>query len=288
MLRILNILLGMNYRQMELKRPDPLFKPWYPAAGLALIVTSLMALAGCQTQEPSADKVAAADAAVEESKNPQFIQSFSGVLIRSALAANRQGLTGAIDMKMTVNRQNQVIRCETRTKSQYSPLRTLSNPRLVTLVKEICWNAVFPEVSSKVFTSDADEQTIIAPLVFPGLAMLSTEGLTYRNQLVSQYEQSMFLWERTLAKQKVEGIGVASFYYVANAQGQVQECLVNLDRHPYRPQAFKPDSALQQHLSNQCKQLDLRQMPGFAVNGQGRAEGYVSVEYTPWKGGPTP
>ncbi|CAI8756234.1 hypothetical protein [Pseudomonas zeae] len=69
---------------------------------------------------------------------------------------------------------------------------------------------------------------------------------------------------------------------ISNAQGEVRECQVELKPSLYRIQDFKVDSAFEQRLSARCKQLDLRKMPGFAIDAQGLVIRQVSVEYSPW------
>ena len=63
---------------------------------------------------------------------------------------------------------------------------------------------------------------------------------------------------------------------------------VNLRAVRYRPESFKPDNQLRNRATQLCEQLDLRQMPGFALE-QGKVPPiHASVFYTPWKGGPKP
>lgn len=102
---------------------------------------------------------------------------------------------------------------------------------------------------------------------------------------IDLYRQIRFFREQLFVGHDPQSIGVASFHFIADAQGKVSECMVNLNQSPYRSQGFKVDSALQQRLVTQCKRLDLRQMPGFANYPQGLPQGYVEVDYSPWMNG---
>ncbi|QLL16057.1 hypothetical protein [Pseudomonas chlororaphis] len=246
---------------------------------LPLIIAGLLALAGCQTQAVTPAQPLAADD-IQQQKMNSFARQFSGVLVRNAFAANGQGLVGSVDLKVKINRQNQVLSCEIRPNAQLAPVLALES-----LARQVCWDSLFPEMPAELFGSEG-EQEIVAPMVFPILLDESTPERQRRLDAVEAYAQSRFFWTQTLGKQPVDSIGKAHVRFVANAQGQVQECLVNLDPVGERRDAFKLDSDLQARLTAQCKQMNLRQMPGFKVGDKGLARGNVLVEYAPWKGGP--
>lgn len=250
---------------------------------MATLAAGLLALGGCQKPTPA--EAAAIEAVDRQQVDQGFIEAFSQVLYRNALGANQQGLIGAVDMHMTLNAQNRVLACTARPSTHYLIADKRSDAGLLKLATELCWNTLLPGVSPQVFKDADDTQVIVAPLVFPSLDALSIEQKQRQAVRVSLYQQMRFLREQLVARQSVEGVGVASFRYVANAQGQVQECQVRLEPSPYRPGEFKPDSALQQRLASQCQQLDLRQMPGFATGPEGLAQGFVSVDYSPWMNG---
>ncbi|AZE12076.1 hypothetical protein C4K10_3799 [Pseudomonas chlororaphis subsp. aureofaciens] len=170
-----------------------------------------------------------------------------------------------------------MLSCDIRPKAQLALVPE-------SLARQVCWDSLFPEMPAELFGPEG-EQEIVVPMVLI-LMDESTPERQRRLDAVEAYAQSRFFWTQTLGKQPVDSIGKAHVRFVANAQGQVQECLVNLDPVGERRDAFKLDSDLQARLTAQCKQINLRQMPGFKVGDKGLARGNVLVEYAPWKGGP--
>ncbi|MBI6853948.1 hypothetical protein YA0002_14325 [Pseudomonas cichorii] len=244
----------------------------------ATALVGLLFIAGCQSQT-------GAQSPEELKKLEEFSIGFRVALVSNARVASSEFLDGGVKLRVKINRRNEVVFCETEPYSQTaSPAPT--DPRLPALVKDVCWSTLFPVVPSELYDSDGMAD-IIAPLVFS--SEQDTEELKLKRMgRVIRYAQSRFFWEQTLRKQPASSIGYADFRYVANTQGEVQGCLVNLRASRQRPEAFKLDGDLQARLSAQCKQMNLRQLPGFTVNPQGMAEGIVRVEYMPWKGGPQP
>lgn len=252
---------------------------------LALFGASLLSLSGCQSHTP--EQAAASAAAQLQQKDEKFITTFQTILRGYALAANEQELTGVMNMILTVDAQNHVVDCSAQrgTLLPNEGQNNLRQAKLAKLVTELCWTTLFPEVSPKVFADAKDTQKIIAPMVFTPLIGLSEEQQQLQKKRIDLYRQIRFFREQLFVGHAPQSIGVASFHFIADAQGKVSECMVNLNQSPYRSQGFKVDSALQQRLVTQCKRLDLRQMPGFANYPQGLPQGYVEVDYSPWMNG---
>ena len=254
---------------------------------LALFGASLLSLSGCQSHTP--EQAAASAAAQMQQKDEKFVTTFQMILRSYALAANEQELTGVMNMIMTVDAQNHVVDCSTKrgTLLPNQDLNNLRQAKLGKLVTDLCWTTLFPEVSPKVFADAKDTQVIVAPMVFTPLLGMSEEEQQKHTARIDFYKQIRFFREQLFAGHAIDSIGVASFHFIADAQGKVSECMVNLNQSPYRLQGFKVDSALQQRLVTQCKLLDLRQMPGFANYPKGLPTGYVQVDYSPWMNGRT-
>ena len=252
---------------------------------LALFGASLLSLSGCQSHTP--EQAAASAAAQLQQKDEKFVTTFQTILRGYALAANEQELTGVMNMILTVDAQNHVVDCSAKrgTLLPNEGHNNLRQAKLAKLVTELCWTTLFPEVSPKVFADAKDTQEIIAPMVFTPLIGLSEEQQQLQKKRIDLYRQIRFFREQMFVGHDPQSIGVASFHFIADAQGKVSECMVNLNQSPYRSQGFKVDSALQQRLVTQCKRLDLRQMPGFANYPQGLPQGYVEVDYSPWMNG---
>lgn len=252
---------------------------------LALFGASLLSLSGCQSHTP--EQAAASAAAQLQQKDEKFVTTFQTILRSYALAANEQELTGVMNMILTVDAQNHVVDCSAKrgTLLPNEGHNNLRQAKLAKLVTELCWTTLFPEVSPKVFADAKDTQKIIAPMVFTPLIGLSEEQQQLQKKRIDLYRQIRFFREQLFVGHDPQSIGVASFHFIADAQGKVSECMVNLNQSPYRSQGFKVDSALQQRLVTQCKRLDLRQMQGFANYPQGLPQGYVEVDYSPWMNG---
>ena len=252
---------------------------------LALFGASLLSLSGCQSHTP--EQAAASAAAQLQQKDEKFVTTFQTILRSYALAANEQELTGVMNMILTVDAQNHVVDCSAKrgTLLPNEGQNNLRQAKLAKLVTELCWTTLFPEVSPKVFADAKDTQKIIAPMVFTPLIGLSEEQQQLQKKRIDLYRQIRFFREQLFVGHDPQSIGVASFHFIADAQGKVSECMVNLNQSPYRSQGFKVDSALQQRLVTQCKRLDLRQMQGFANYPQGLPQGYVEVDYSPWMNG---
>ena len=252
---------------------------------LALLGASLLSLSGCQSHTP--EQAAALAAAQLQQKDEKFVTTFQTILRGYALAANEQELTGVMNMILTVDAQNHVVDCSAKrgTLLPNEGHNNLRQAKLAKLVTELCWTTLFPEVSPKVFADAKDTQKIIAPMVFTPLIGLSEEQQQLQKKRIDLYRQIRFFREQLFVGHDPQSIGVASFHFIADAQGKVSECMVNLNQSPYRSQGFKVDSALQQRLVTQCKRLDLRQMQGFANYPQGLPQGYVEVDYSPWMNG---
>ncbi|MCE4057280.1 hypothetical protein [Pseudomonas sp. Au-Pse12] len=160
------------------------------------------------------------------------------------------------------------------------------NPKLGEMLKDLCWNTVFPLAPAVAFDPDGVLE-VKGTLMFPPLT-LEPEQLKAFDFNATQYAKGHFFWTHTLARLPVDSIGVASFEVKADPQGKVQECWVNLREVRYRPESFKPDNQLRNRVTQLCEQLDLRQMPGFVGQPDGLSRGEALVEYMPWCGGPAP
>ena len=248
-------------------------------------VTALMtvAVAGCQSHQvasPDGSSAAAASTpsaeATKKQRFDQFVRRFQSAIGNAAMDANSEGLTGEVRLVVQIDRSNAVVSCDTHATGLFSV-----NPRLAELSKAACWSAVFPPVPPERFDQDGNVK-IVAPLIF--LSMSERQRLSMQGRY-QQAAQARYFAERTLMKSPPDSIGVVTFEYLTDKQGKVQECVVNLERHLDRLDAFKYDNALQARLTEQCKHLDLAQMPGFAVDATGVARGTVFFNYSPWMGG---
>ncbi|MGC5702655.1 hypothetical protein J4P02_20850 [Pseudomonas sp. NFXW11] len=249
------------------------------ALPLALLIPTLLSLSACQSKTPEQQ----AARALEIQKVREFSAAITEVLQRNIMAANPKGLTGEVELRVKLDRQNQVLDCQVRPLAN----QALATPALLQLARQVCWSTIFPAAAPEAFGAD-ERINAITDLQFPAFSSLSSQERREYPLRASLYRQSQFFWDQVVDGPGIDSVGVASFTYRADARGQVHECQVKLERSEFRLAAFKADSALQQRLTRKCQQLDLRQMPDFAVDETGLSQGEVLVEYMPWRGAGLP
>ncbi|TDV56959.1 hypothetical protein EC919_102331 [Pseudomonas graminis] len=262
--------------RLSLLRP---ISPWLRLTAIAGMACALMA---CQSREVGSHAAASAPAvtspeALKRQQFKAFVTRFQSILGNRALEANSEGLTGEVRLRIKINRNNEIVSCET----QATGLAT-GNAPLADLSKQVCWSAVFPVVPADRLNKDGNVE-VVAPLIYLPMHEAQRVWMQSRYQ---DYAQGRYFAERTLMKSPPGSIGVVTFEYLANKQGKVEACVVNLERHRERPEAFTYDNVLQSRLTEQCKQLDIAQMPGFSVDETGVSRGAVAFEYSPWMAGP--
>ena len=246
------------------------------------VATLAGTIMGCQSPSvPNASAAAAVSTPeqIEQQNLRMFIARFQYSLKESALDANEAGVTGEVRLLVKINRKNEIVSCETR-KPALAQLAG-DDPRLAVLAKDACWRMIAPEVPANMFAED-DLLEIIAPLIYTPLTQSQRELMQSRYR---RYAQGRFFADRTLFQSPPDSIGTATFHYQADARGNITGCIVNLDSKAARRSAFKYDTAMQSRLSEQCKQLDISQMPGFKVDEKGVSNGTAFFDYSPWMAG---
>lgn len=250
-----------------------------------LLLGGVLALVGCQLHST------ARKAPVPLTEQQQlalekrvFIRNMKRVLRRDVISANAELWQGGLQLVIQLDRQSRVLECSTRPIADYPLSKYPDNARLAPLLEHLCWTSVLPQVPGHLYDSKGTTM-VVAPLIFD-LSKASERDLQQIGMVSLQYQQREFLWQRMFAGQGIDSTGVARLQIQADVQGQVQQCLVNLERHALRRSEFKIDSDLQNRLIQACTQLDLRQMPGFQLDPSGVARLDLSIEYSPGKGGP--
>jgi hypothetical protein len=188
--------------------------------------------------------------------------------------ANGEGLRGSVKLRMKLDRQGDVLRCEAQPTDAGSP------PGFTKLVTDVCWSSIWESVPEGLQNPIDGTFEVTAPLIASG----NTSPISdYDRRHQRADVESRFFWNNVVAKQSINAFGKARFEFTANAKGQVTHCDVTLKKHYLRPERFHSDPALQKVLATQCLQLDLQQMSGFRVREDGVAHRVVFVEYLPWK-----
>lgn len=257
---------------------------------LSLSLAGAYGLTGCQsasTDKPAPAKSATAQSATEKAAYDKFLAEFQPAVVRHLLATNRQGAVGAKNLRIKFDRTNEMLSCAAESAkapwvlSSPSMSQRRDSGSLARLVNQECWKIIYPVIPDHFFGPDGTAD-IVVPLIFGPVPVAAAAS---QRQRLQYQAQSDYFWQQLLVNRAVDSIGIAGFRFQANTQGQVEGCLVSLDPAPVRRDAFKFDNALQEQLTRQCKTLDLRQMPGFLPDENGRVQGYVEVAYAPGKVG---
>ncbi|MBP2262966.1 hypothetical protein [Pseudomonas sp. BP8] len=245
---------------------------------------SLLALAGCQSPSSTSTET-------PEPVDPQVMQQFMTDMqqtLQSNIAnAVRGTLVGAVQLHISLNQANEPVACAAKV-----PGPKLANllpasaqrsdfKRLATAVEAQCWKTIYPAAPAAAREKDGTVE-IVAPLI---LMPASNPQQSVNSAWSVRQEQREFFWQQLLREQPVDSIGVAVIRYQADALGKVQGCMVELRPSAVRADAFRMDGGLQARLSSACMALNLQRMPGFALDPQGKIEGFSLVEYAPWKVG---
>lgn len=241
--------------------------------GLALSAALLAACHGTRPTPPDPQRVQA------------WQQDMLRVLHRDMLANTGGGMVGAINLNITLDRSGRPLVCETR-RAKHSTTLAIPPDQLQTdskvLAKTVeaqCWKSIFPLPPAELFEGETVE--IVAPLILMKPPYIS-DNEQVRRQVVAR---QAFFWTALVRDEPVASIGRAEIRYQTNPTGKITGCLVTLNPHPLRKDAFKLDADLQTRLTQRCNGLDLQKLPGFTVGTADGLEGYTRVEYAPWKVG---
>lgn len=195
-------------------------------------------------------------------------------LAQNVFWANGEGLRGSVKLRMKLDRQGDVLRCEAQ------PMDAGSPPGFTNVVTDVCWSSIWESVPEGLQNPVDGTFEVTVPLIASG----NTSPISdYERRHQRSAVESRFFWDNVVAKQSINAFGQARFEFTANAKGQVARCDVTLKKNYLRPEHFHPDPALQKALATECLQLDLQQMSGFRVREDGVAHRVVFVEYLPWK-----
>lgn len=214
----------------------------------------------------------------------QFTRQMLDILQNDLQLANQQDLVGAVLLDVTLERNGRPSACRARLAPQkYTsrmPADAVWSPEqaLTALVTDQCRKSLFP-IPPKAMRNHQGQLQVVAPIRF----MPSEGSSAVREYLRQRVPRQAFAWQHLMAGETVIGTGYAFFWFEGDANGKVTRCLVELTPDRFAPSRFKPDNLLKQRLHARCMALDLRRMPGFALDSQGANRGHVELEYAPWK-----
>jgi hypothetical protein len=237
----------------------------FAARATALATASAM-LAGCSTQPAGP---------ITEAQLRDIHQSVNEVLTSMNQAANKNWLSGAVMLEVSIARDNSLLGC--------TATSTSGAPGLVAVAERACWASVFPPMPAEVF--DADGKGLIRmPMIF-GMDPPADPQLraSYEGILFPAFSQGQYFWDNGIRAVPTHSVGQVVFHYVADHQGRVLVCNAIIDAVESRPAQFRDNPLLIKRLSAACQAMNLSKMPGFAVAANGLATGSVWMFYAPWR-----
>jgi hypothetical protein len=244
---------------------------------LVLLISTLIALSGCQSRNPPA---------VDEQTLKAFTGDMQQALKLGIATADVDEQVGVVMLDVTLDRHSAPTACKaSKAPPKYemqlpADVRRSDFKALASMVEAQCWKTIYPVVPEGMRDKDGTVE-VRAPMFVLLSAAAQAPG-TPRRQVIAQRE---YFWQHLLRDQPVNSIGRVSVYYQANAQGKVEDCLVQIYPHPLRPNDFRLDGKLQAELNSRCLAMDLSRLPGFSADMHGVAKGYSELEYAPWRVG---
>lgn len=242
-------------------------------AGLAV---ALLALTACHAAPPRAVDPA------EQTFKAGMIEA----LHRSIQQADTGKQIGAVLLHVVLDRRSAPLECKaTRAPAKYQSKMPPDVPHsdfqaLASLVETQCRRAIYPLAPANAQSTEG-----VVDVIAPLMLMLPSEAQATSTPRRQANARRDYFWKHLLRDQPISSIGTASVYWRANAEGQVDGCLVQLHPHPLRAAEFRLDGDFQARLSNRCMALNLSDLPYFSVDQQGFAEGYSELDYAPWRVG---
>lgn len=243
----------------------------------AFLAAAVFLLSGCQSHVP---------AKVDPQTWKTFVSDMQQALKLGIATADTDEQVGVVMLTVKLDQHAAPTRC----KASKAPIglemqlpaevKRSDFKALASMVEAQCWKTIYPVVPEGMREEDGTVE-VRAPIFVLLPAAAQAPG-TPRRQVNAQRE---YFWQHLLRDQPVNSIGRVSVYYQANAQGKVEECLVQIYPHPLRPNDFRLDGKLQAQLNNHCLAMDLSRLPGFSPDMHGVAKGYSELEYAPWRVG---
>ncbi|MEN5238223.1 hypothetical protein ABE459_12100 [Pseudomonas sp. TWI923] len=243
-----------------------------------LISLCALCLAGCTAAGQHTPRETPAQA------ETRFTRQMLDILQNDMLLANQQDLVGAVLLEVTLERDGRPSACRARLAPQKYTSRMpadavwATEQALTALVIDQCRKSLFP-IPPRTMRDHTGQLQVVAPIIF----MPAEGSFAVREYLRQSAPRQAYAWQHLMAGETVTGTGNAFFWFEGDASGKVTRCLVELTPDRFAPSRFKPDNPLRRRLHARCMALDLRRMPGFALDSQGVNRGHVELEYAPWK-----
>lgn len=251
-----------------------------------ILIASLSVFAGCHRLTPEQQMTAFTESGykniptfmtseeIKQMENRRYMRIVRNTLSRAIFRANHNNMQDSVKLRMKLDRRGDVLLCEAK------PPHAKQSSSFANLVQDTCWSLIWSPVPEGL-QSPADGSLDLVIPIFSEETQHSPSDYEANRQRKAAEES--FLWSNLLAKHSINAFGRAQFLLTGNERGEVVRCDVELVKHSYRPDEFRPDPALQQQLTEQCSQLDLRQMPHFKVGPNGTGTRVVWVNYMPWR-----
>ncbi|MFF7709934.1 hypothetical protein [Pseudomonas sp. NPDC007930] len=236
------------------------------AAACAALATGSLMLNGC---------AGPAKGPLSATQQADLHQAVIRVLGPMNQAANKDWLSGAVSLEVTIDRNNQLLKCAAKP--------TSGAPGLAAVAERACWATVFPPVPAQAFNADGQAR-LRMPIVFD-MDPVSDPQLRARYEGIAfpAFSQGQYFWDHGIAAVGPTSVGEARFQYVADRQGRVLACTASIAPAEAREGEFRDNPHLLERLNGACLQMNLAAMPGFAAGNNGLANGTVWTSYSPWR-----
>ncbi len=240
-----------------------------------ILLTGCLSLAACSTPTPPAVPKSA-----DELANEQFVSLAMQAVYPVGREANPEWRQASLEVRFTIDRQNQIVDCQARPVSNPKLADRLPfNAKVAERMNRLCWQTVLPPMPGKLM-DEGPTSELIAPLLFPEQARDQQDHA----QEAGVYARNAFFWQQLFANRPLDSIGRARLSGILDDRRNVSACQVLIEPHPMRRREFKQDNDLLDHLGHGCAHLDaVPLIPGQPVNAQGQYVFNVTLDYSPWR-----
>lgn len=246
-----------------------MFKPYLS------VLASCLSLAACTTPAPPAMRQTA-----DQLAQQQFVRLSMEALYGVGREANPEWRLASLEVRFTIDRQNQVVDCQARPVSNPKLADRLPfNAKVAERMNRLCWQTVLPPMPAKLM-DEGPTTELIAPLLFPEKA---SDPQDHARE-AALYARNAYFWQHLFANRPLASIGRARLSGILDEHRNVRACEVAIEPHPMRRHEFKQDQALLDHLSQACVQLgNVPLIPRQSLNVRGLHVFIVNLDYSPWR-----
>lgn len=126
-----------------------------------ILLTGCLSLAACSTPTPPAVPKSA-----DELANEQFVRLATQAVYLVGREANPEWRQASLEVRFTIDRQNQIVDCQARPVSNPELADRLPfNAKVAERMNRLCWQTVLPPIPSQLM-DEGPTSELIAPLLY--------------------------------------------------------------------------------------------------------------------------